>query len=294
MEAETATPRELASRMVKRARLATIPETLQEARRLVDDPDSTLSQLGEVFGRDPAMSAHLLRVANSAFYGLRAEVRSIDHAAALLGRKVLRNVALAASMQTIMHKVNASRGDLVNELWRHSIRTAAASAALARELEVWEPEEAFTAGLMHDVGVLVEFEHDYEGLVEKLREQRGLDGARREGSLLALESRHFGVSHQECGGVLCETWGFPETLAAVVAHHHDPMAVEAPARTLACLVHIAEHLTDSVEHGVSDSPWEPLVDPESLVYLDIEPEGLEDLADSLALAAEEVELAFRA
>lgn len=272
---------ETAREIVRRLpRLSTVPQAAARASQVAQDPDSSVEELAEAFAGDPALCSHLLKVANSAYYGVQAEVRTIDRAAVLLGRNVLRNVAVAASMRAIVRKLDGDRS--IENLWKHSLYAAAAASKLAELTRAWEPAEAFAAGLVHDLGILVELETDA---------RRAAGGNRPDA--LAEELEANGTSHREFGQALCEAWGFPETLRDVTAHHHEPLGLEGPTRTLAAIVHVAEILGSTHEHGCPDIDERRTVDDAaSLELLGLDGADLEEVRAELRAAAEEVERSY--
>lgn len=272
--------------------LVALPEAAARAAQVADDMESSLEELGQAFSRDPALCSHLLKVANSALYGQRSEVSSIERAAALLGRNVLRNVALAASMRSIMPAANIHHRFSVIALWRHSIRTAAAACVLARESGAWEPEEAFAAGLIHDLGMLVEIEVDQKALGTVVDGVTKASPEDHEQTILALELATFGADHQHFGAAMCKLWGFPPALQDVAAHHHDPSQLGLPSRKLATLVNLAKQVSVDCEHGIRKELGEPVIDHEALACLGIDEHAYEGLVSAMIEAADDIEAAF--
>jgi len=279
--------REIIGRM---PRLASVPAALAEASRVAQDPESSIEDLAAAFARDTSLCAQLLKVANSAFYGLRAEVKSIEHAAVVLGRKVLRNVVMAATLRAVVHKFDSHRARWVAGLWSHGVGAAAASSALAHETGLGDPHEAFAAGLVHDVGFLVELERNGRLLYELLEETDGLSQGDWS-SHRQRERESFGATHTEFGAALCEAWGFPETLRDVAAHHHEPLAADEDTRLLVVLVHVAETLAARKEHGHDICPAGP-VSPEMLALLGLADPDVDELTVRLRQAVDEAELVF--
>lgn len=266
-----------ATEKVRRIRhLARLPDAARRTAERAQDPECSPAELAATFASDPVLASQLLRVANSSYYGLRASVSSIEHAGNLLGRMRLRNIALASSLGPMMCR-KSPHGDLSFEvLWRHSLSAAAAARSLARHVGGVDPEQAFTAGLVHDLGMLVEAQLDPAGIAEVL--DRHVAGA--QATLAELERAHFGFDHGLLGAALCAEWGFPAELSACVRWHDDPCAAPEELRTLAAVVHVAEALVEGPDHGVVAVP-RCKADPAACALLGLTPEDLEALREPL-------------
>ncbi|MCA9000516.1 MAG: HDOD domain-containing protein [Planctomycetes bacterium] len=293
MSTSPSDPNSVANKAVRRARtLTALPEAATHAGRVAEDPESSMEDLRLAFSRDAALCSNLLKVANSALYGLRAEVSSIEHAAVVLGRKVLRNVALAASLQTILPKAEIHRSFSVNNLWRHCLRTAAGAQILARESKAWEPEQAFAAGLIHDLGLLVEIEADRDVLASIIKQVEQTCADEQADYIRELELQFYGADHQHFGAAMCQAWGFPTKLASVAAHHHDPFALDPENQALAMIVCLAEEVVGDCEHGVSNDRPRQKPDSAMLEHIGMTEEGFEDLVEAMIQAADDIESAF--
>ncbi len=284
-------PREVAREAVARVQqVATLPEAASRVIEIVEDPAGTPEELSAAFAGDPALCAQLLRVANSAFYGLRCQVTSVDHAAAVLGQEVVRNVALAASLAPIFMGDGVHAAFSMARLWRHAVGVAAASRLLARRLDVGDPEQAFVAGLIHDVGLVVELQDDRQGL-SAVFDAMGFDPeGHPRAALQDAERERFGADHRHFGACLCEKWGLPAVLGTAIEHHHDPLAAPPPERVLPALVHTAERLGPAAEHGFSHPAGEP--DAEVLGVLGTDRDTVDGLRDALAEEVSAAESSF--
>jgi len=222
--------------------IATLPEITLKIIQLVEDPKSTAQDLHEVIANDPALCSRILKVVNSSFYGLPGQIASINRGIVMLGLNAVKNIAIAASLAKLFRSGRLTDNFDAKELWEHSIVTAVAAKIISDDLKFGLADEAFLAGLMHDIGIIVELQYDRNKLVEVL-EQLGADA---EGvpavDSLEVEERVFGADHQAFGAALCERWKFPKSLVYVTGHHHDPLSAPADNRVLPALVHVAERL----------------------------------------------------
>lgn len=238
--------------------IATLPEVTVRIIELVEDPSSSARDLHELISSDPALTARMLKVVNSAFYGLPRQIASINRAVSLLGLNAVKNIAIAASLAKLFRGGTIGSHFDAQQLWTHSCATAAAARTVA-EMSGRKgiADEAFLAGLVHDVGVLVELQHD------RARFAAAIEEAIETGDLRSAEIANLGETHEGFGAALCEHWKFPASLAWVAGHHHEPLAVPAANRDLPCIIHVADHIAGEAAGGFTldlrgDGP-DPLV-----------------------------------
>ncbi|MEX2673009.1 MAG: HDOD domain-containing protein [Phycisphaeraceae bacterium] len=215
--------------------IATLPEITIKIIEIVEDPDSTAHDLHMIIANDPALCARVLKVVNSAFYGLPGQIGSINRAIVLLGLNAVKNIAIAASLARLFRGGRLSPSFSAKDLWAHSIAVAATTKLLAEKAELRLTDEAFLAGLMHDIGIMVEMQTVRPKLVEVIEDAGGEP-------FLQAEQRLIGATHQDFGRGLCESWKFPRSFACVTGYHHHPLVLDREMRTLTTLVHIGDIL----------------------------------------------------
>ncbi|MGP1273205.1 MAG: HDOD domain-containing protein [Phycisphaerales bacterium] len=222
--------------------IATLPEITLKIIELVEDPSSTAQDLHKLISCDPALCSRVLKVVNSSFYGLPGQIASINRAIVMLGLNAVKNIAIAASLAKLFRGGQLTPFFAARDLWDHSIASAAATKLLADKLGYGLTDEAFLAGLIHDIGFMVEMQYDRNKMIDVLdRVRPDADGV-PSGSMIQAENEIFGVNHQDFGHALCERWKFPKTLASVTRHHHDPKGAPSEHRTLCNLVYVADRL----------------------------------------------------
>src|SRR6187397_662121 len=145
----------VAEALKKVTTLATLPEVTAKIVSTVEDPKSTAAALHKIVSHDPALATRILKVVNSAFYGLPGQIGSIERAIVLLGLNAVKNIAVAASLGQLFRSVKLCEGFTAKDLWTHSIAVAVAGRELAREMKVQIADEAFLCGMIHDIGLLV-------------------------------------------------------------------------------------------------------------------------------------------
>ena len=238
--------------------LPSIPETLIEILRLIDDADSGANDLARVVRVDAPLAAKIIRLANSPYYGGRERIGDIGRCITLIGYRTMRSVAVCLTVATnLMTAVADSGGRLdYRALWRHSVATAAIAKHLAVLAGDDDPEELFSAGLLHDLGKFVLELHAPETY-----DQVVFARARSRVPLVEAEREAFDFDHGAAGEVFGRAWRFPDFMCACFGrHHHAPGAgaAETPrtARAVA-LVALADYLANTMEPPRSDLGFDP-------------------------------------
>jgi len=222
--------------------IATLPEITVRIIELVEDPESTAHDLHLVIANDPALSARVLKVVNSAFYALPGQIGSINRAIVLLGLNAVKNIAIAASLAKLFRGGRLCPSMAARDLWQNAIGVAAGVKLLGERVSLGLPDEAFLAGLIHDIGVMVQMQARRPKLLQVV------DRVEKGETFRSAEIKIFGVTHEHFGMALCEKWKFPTFLQHVAGFHHRPMELTAESRTIACLVHVADVM--AARHGI--------------------------------------------
>lgn len=221
----------------------TMPDAAAKLLKLLDNPDSTVAQIGQILRYDPALTANLLKLTNSAYFGLPCQVGSVKQAVVLLGWKKLIQLVMASCVNTVMGQPVSGYNLPAGELWRHSIAVSVAAENLAKELKVSASEEIFTAALLHDLGKLV-----LGGFVKEDLEKIEIEASRGI-SFEVAENMVLGTDHTEVGAQILKNWSFPPALVNAVRWHHDPDSA-GDTDTLVDIVHVANILCLMIGIGV--------------------------------------------
>jgi putative nucleotidyltransferase with HDIG domain len=235
-----------------------MPATAAKLLPLLDNPDSTPSEVENIVKYDPGLTANILKLTNSAYFGIPTKVSSIKQAVILLGWKRLMQVVTTICMSPLMKKAVPGYDLRSGELWRHSIAVSVAAELLVKALKIPDADEVFTAGLLHDVGKLI-----LGGFVKQDLEQ--IQAMVTKGiSFDVAESMVLGTNHAEIGGQILHKWSFPAELVNAVQWHHDPESCENTC-TLSDIVHVANKvglMTGIVktEEGIDIEPFGPVAD----------------------------------
>jgi putative nucleotidyltransferase with HDIG domain len=228
------------------AGLPLLPSSVMRLRTVLDDPRSNAEAVEAVVRPDAALTGNLLRMANSAFFGVPRHIESVRQAITLLGMRRVYEAAVGASFLCLIPERLLGYGLEAGAFWRHCVAVAVLGERLAVGCGKSPPPLAFTAGLLHDIGKLAvaPFLAEVEGEVRSRLRAGG-------GSLLEAERELLGVTHAEVGSALADRWQLPTAICRAVRWHHDPGASgDVGERLLVDLVHLANDLAHLLGFGV--------------------------------------------
>ncbi|MCC6908737.1 MAG: HDOD domain-containing protein [Phycisphaerales bacterium] len=263
--------------------IATLPEVTLRIIDLVEDPSSTAQDLNKLITNDPALCSRILKVVNSAFYGLPGQIGSINRAVVLLGLNAVKNIAIATSLAKLFRGGELCPTFSARDLWIHSTAVAAASKLLADTASIGLSDEAFLAGLLHDVGIMVEMQAGRHKLIEVF-ERMGQANA----PFIGLEDEVLGANHQDFGRALCERWKFPKSFSYVTGYHHRPLELDPSSRTLTNVVYVADWLAKKSQVGFTADVTTEQVEAAILDELRLTESELENVEEQLPDAIDQV------
>lgn len=277
MSTAVAQPQAKINDVVKKvSALATLPEVTSRIIQTVEDPKSTAAKLHGIVSHDPALVTRILKVVNSAFYGLPGQIGSVERAIVLLGLNAVKNIAVAASIGQLFRSAKLCEGFAARDLWTHCVAVGVTARDLAKQMQSPVADEAFLAGMIHDTGILIELQSFPKELAEvceraKLGQQSFCD----------LEREIIGMDHQQLGAALAEQWKFPRSCQLVAGYHHRPHALLEQNRRLVNVVHVADTLCCQSKHGFNLTGLTQTITPADLVKLQIDPAVVERTAAKL-------------
>jgi putative nucleotidyltransferase with HDIG domain len=253
--------------------LPTLPSVLGKILSTAADPDASALDLGKHIAGDQSLSATLLRLVNSAYYGFPRQIDTVIRAIVMLGFFEVRNVALTA---TTFNKLSGggSSYDRV-QLWRHSLATAITAEHAARELGI-PAEGCFEAGLLHDIGK-VALDHLYG-----MRYVEAALQAHERGCFVReVEAAEFGMDHARAGEILCEHWNLPASVVATVRNHHDPTGGKDNIQ-VTHLTTLADYITYQANLGEWGNGIPPEFPEEAAQNLNVSQDQCAEMIDKLA------------
>lgn len=218
--------------------IATLPEVTAKIISIVDDPKSTAHDLHNIIKNDPALATKILKVVNSAFYGLPGQVSDLDRAIVLLGLSAVKNIAISASISRLFTTEKISDKFNARDIWKHSVAVGVVTREFCCRIgKKAFAEEAFLAGLIHDLGLLIERQAFPEQLSEVIRSV-----CKNSRPICDVEMELLGADHQSLGSALAAKWKFPRPLQTVLGYHHRIDNLVEDQRLLPTLVYIADTL----------------------------------------------------
>ncbi len=244
-----------------------MPQTTLRAHEIIKDPNASFEDLARVMEMDQAIATRVLRMANSPYYGLSGKVSSIKHASTILGLKVLEElVVMAWSTKALGHRMEGYELE-TGDLWKHSLAVAFGSKIIAALKNPGIANDAFSAGLIHDVGKLV---LDPYVLERKDLFTTFLAGGKE--SFLSAEKEILGFDHGEMAAELCTNWHVPQDLATAIRHHHCPAA--SNGSQLAYIVHMADIIALMSGMGTGLDGMQYHMDQEVMAMLGMKSDGM--------------------
>jgi len=250
MDANHLTPETLVSRT---ADLVSLPDIYIRLKTVVDDPESSMADVADVVTNDPALTARLLKIANSPYFGFPARITSVARATSLLGTQQIHDLVLAT---TVTEAFSSIPSELISmqDFWSNSIRCGLLCRRLAQECNVLDSERLFVEGLLHDVGHLIM----YQGLPEASAAAL-LESQRQHRPLFLVERELIGFDYAQVGSALMRSWHFPPGLIESVHYQNEPARAEAFPLEVA-IMHIAVQLKQHEVAGATLAEGLPRID----------------------------------
>ncbi len=245
------------------AALPTLPEVANKLVGLLSDPDASVDEIVETISKDPATAAKVLRLTNSAYYGLPRSVANIRHAVLLLGMRTTRNLALGLSVVKVFGKDGKRGGVDYRLFWRHSVGAAYVCRMLGERVGDGDVEMLFLVGLLHDIGKLVIAHHAPDVMMGVISKAKA-EGIR----IFEAEKAVFDTTDAEVGAWLCERWRLPARLIEAIRLRDSGKAAEGNVGVAVCK--LADYVCSVKGAGCLAEVEEPRVDKEvwSALHMD--------------------------
>jgi len=250
---------------------------------MVDDPTSSAADIGREISQDAALTARLLRIANSPAFGQHGKIATISRAITVLGIRQVRDLTVGL---TAIRSFDGIGNELVTmeSFWRHSVLCAVAAGQIADRRERARDDTSFVAGLLHDIGQLVLFNR--APVLERQALLMSIDSADDRG-LFLCEREVVGFDHGAVGLALARNWAMPRSLQECIAFHHEPLRAQAHALEVAT-VHVANSVAVLAEIGSSDLADAPPISAAALRAVNLNADGVREIALQTRKSAAEV------
>lgn len=254
--------------------VSSLPTVYFKLREALEDPDSTFDDFSKIISGDSALTARLLRIVNSSFYGFPSKIETISHALTIVGTEQLSELILNA---TVMKQFDGISPKLLNmeSFWKHGIGCGVAARELAQYLEKAGPERYYVAGMLHDIGILVIFKKKPQQATEILTRCE----CEKE-PLFKIEREVLGFDHAQIAQALFKEWKLPVRLVEPVAYHHNPLEAKKYPEE-AAITHVADILAYEMNLGQSGEQKVQELDPLVMKKLELEPNFREALKDGI-------------
>ncbi len=249
--------------------LPTLPRTVLKITELVNDPKSSAKDLSRVITDDQVLTARLLKLVNSSFYGFPQRISTVTNAIVLLGFDAIRSLLLTTSVFDLFAGRSRKRKQDQEKFWDHSLGCAVGAKVIGSYVRHDKIEELFVSGLLHDIGKIVEMlflPNEFAAVMAATNKENSL--------MIAAENKILGYNHAEIGRLLSAKWNLPVKLEQVIAHHHQPKL--AGSFTMeASIVHLADILCRALNMGFGGDHKIPPLDPAAWDALKIKTGDLE-------------------
>jgi len=258
--------------------LPTPPIVFHQIQKVINDPKISAGHIASILSEDPAMSVKVLKLTNSAFYGLSREVESVKQAVVIVGLEAIKNLVLAASVLD-MFKGKDLDEESQEKFWRHSLAVGFYGRLLARHPRVRgmiDPDSVFSGGLLHDIGKVVMscfLKSQYAEFIQE--RQKDAETPTHE-----VEDRVLGYNHADIGGVLVQQWKLPSRLIEAVAFHHRPQ-LNTSDDPIAYIVHVANYIAKKTFYNGDEKYLVGTMEPCAVDYMQITDEDIESYSEKL-------------
>jgi putative nucleotidyltransferase with HDIG domain len=250
--------------------LPPLPQVVFKIQELIRNPDSSAKDIAKVIETDQAIATKVLRIANSAYYGMPGKISSVQHASVVLGFKTLGEIVTIVGSRGTLNRKLLGYGYDTKDLWEHSLAVAFGSKIIAGLKNPSLVNEAYTAGLIHDVGkiVLDPYILEQKGEIEFYMENE-------EKTFLDAENHFFAFNHAEIAFEICEKWNFPEHINLAIKGHHNPSHTDK--NDLSYILHMADHTARLIGIGYDEDDFLYKLEEGTMDHLGLKREDISEI-----------------
>jgi len=219
--------------------IPTLPTIIFELNELLQDPNTPITEISDIIEKDQAMSLRVLKLVNSAFYGIHKEVNDIGNAIVLLGFNTVRNAIVSLGVINSFSGIKSLEGFDISDFWKHSLAVAVVSKSLAGKTKIASPDSCFVGGLLHDIGKVILAQY-FQDLFEKV-----WNAAKRENIFFyEAEKKEISIDHAIIGAHLATNWELPESFIDVIRWHHD-VRNDTESKKMILIIYLSDIIVNS-------------------------------------------------
>ncbi|MEA3435310.1 MAG: HDOD domain-containing protein [Thermodesulfobacteriota bacterium] len=219
--------------------IPTLPTIVFELNELLKDPNTPITDISDIIEKDQAMSLRVLKLVNSAFYGIHKEVNDIGNAIVLLGFNTVRNAIVSLGVINSFSGIKSLEGFDISDFWKHSLAVAVVSKSLAEKTKIASPDSCFVGGLLHDIGKVILAQY-FQDLFEKVWNV----AKRKNISFYEAEKKEISIDHTIIGAHLATKWELPESFIDVIRWHHD-VRNDTESKKMILIIYLSDIIVNS-------------------------------------------------
>ncbi|MCP4724203.1 MAG: HDOD domain-containing protein [bacterium] len=235
--------------LVNRSEISSIKQTVSQIINTINDPKSTAKDLTKLIEIDPPLTARLLKLANSAYYGYAKEISEIQEAIICIGFDAVKELAFSQKVCELFKSDEYISGYTRASLWQHSVGVAICSKLIFRREFQKQGDNIYAAGLLHDLGIIILDQFFHEMFIELLKK-----AVKKKCNLAEVERDLLGFDHAEIGKALVTDWGLPDEIGISINSHHEPCHVKEEYRVISRTLAISDYVMQEKMIGYCDSP----------------------------------------
>lgn len=236
--------------LVNNSEISSIKKIVTQIISIINDPNSSAKDLKDIIEIDPPLSAKLLKLSNSAFYGYTKTINEIQEAIVCIGFDAVKELALSQKVCELFKKDDYFHGYSRISLWKHSVAVAMCSKLIYRREFRERGENMYVAGLLHDIGIIVLDQFQQEKFKAVLKK-----GRREKNNVATVETSEIGFNHADIGMGIARDWEFPDELVFGIGNHHNPEAIENGISKVISTIYLADYICQMRKIGYCDTPY---------------------------------------